>query len=444
MKAFFDTLKVEESGCPDDCSICRVACATRDGGTNRGCGGIKIIHLPEVNAHTAITCNQCGEPVCEDHCPTGAITKDPTDGVVRINQDKCLACGLCSLTCPYGGIDYNAAAKQTFKCDLCGGKPQCVEACPHQVISVLRSRNTIQFLKKDQFAMGTPLCLGCPAELSLRFALRVLGPNTVLFGAPGCAVLLICGLGTQTYCSVPTHMTNMTNLPSTAAGFKRYNRKIGKDVQCVCFAGDGCFADVGFQPLSGAAERGENIITICYDNEGYMNTGVQRSGTTPYLGWTTTTPVGIKRKGKQMPPKYMPLIMAAHGIPYVATATVGFPEDYARKLQKAMAVKDGMSYIHLFSPCPTGWRAGSDSGIELCQSAVETNFFPLWEYERGEYRFTHEVGKPKGVVEYLKLMRKFSHLDKKDIEEVQRLVDRRIELIHSLTQIGTHGKESCS
>ena len=140
----------------------------------------------------------------------------------------------------------------------------------------------------------------------------------------------------------------------------------------------------------------------------------------------------------------MPLIMAAHGIPYVATATVGFPEDYARKLQKAMAVKDGMSYIHLFSPCPTGWRAGSDSGIELCQSAVETNFFPLWEYERGEYRFTHEVGKPKGVVEYLKLMRKFSHLDKKDIEEVQRLVDRRIELIHSLTQIGTHGKESCS
>lgn len=435
MEAFFDTLTVKESACPDDCSICRDACANKEE-ESRGCSGIKVLHLPEVNAHTAITCNQCGEPVCADHCPTGAITKNPADGVVGISQDKCLACGLCSLCCPYGGIDYNAEKKQTFKCDMCGGEPQCVEACPHQVISLLKSRNIVRFLKKDQIAMGTPLCLGCPAELSLRFALRVLGPETVLFGAPGCAVLLICGLGTQTYCNIPTHMTNMTNLPSTAAGFKRYNQRVGKDVQCVCFAGDGCFADVGFQPLSGAAERGENIITICYDNEGYMNTGVQRSGTTPYLGWTTTTPVGPKRKGKQMPPKNLPLIMAAHDIPYVATATIGFPEDYARKLRKAMNVKDGMSYIHLFSPCPTGWRAGSDSGIDLCRSAVEANFFPLWEYEDGRYRFTHVVEKPKGVGEYLKLMRKFSHLDETDVDEIQSLVDKRLAHIQSLTQLG--------
>jgi len=236
-------------------------------------------------------------------------------------------------------------------------------------------------------------------------------------------------------------MTNMTNLPSTAAGFKRYYRKKGKDIRCVCFAGDGCFADVGFQPLSGAAERGENIIVICYDNEGYMNTGIQRSGTTPYLGWTTTTPVGTQKRGKQMPPKNMPLIMAAHDIPYVATATIGFPEDYAKKLSKAMAIKDGMSYIHLFTPCPTGWRATPDSGIDICRSAVETNSFPLWEYERGTYRFTHHVKNERPVSEYLGLMRKFSHLKKTDIEEIQRQVDARFAVLRALVEMKRIEKE---
>ncbi len=112
------------------------------------------------------------------------------------------------------------------------------------------------------------------------------------------------------------------------AGVKRYYRRLGKDVRCVAFVGDGCAADVGFQPLSGAAERNENIIFITYDNEGYMNTGIQRSSTTPYLGWTFTSPVGKERKGKQMLPKNLPLIMAAHQIPYVATANIAFPEDF--------------------------------------------------------------------------------------------------------------------
>jgi len=435
MDAFYDTIKIEESVCPDDCMLCEEACREKNKDVSPDSSGIEAIHLPEVKTHTAVTCNQCGEPACEDCCPTGAIIKDPSDGIVRINQDKCLGCGLCSLICPYGGIEYNPVTKQTFKCDLCGGDPRCVDVCPQNVVSFIKSRGVIQYFKKDQFAMGTPLCLGCPAELSLRFTMRLFGQDTFLFGAPGCAVLLICGMGTQTYCTLPTHMTNMTNLPSTAAGFKRYHKRMGRDVQCVCFAGDGCFADVGFQPLSGAAERQENIIVICYDNEGYMNTGIQRSGTTPYLSWTTTTPVGIKRKGKQMPPKNMPLIMAAHNIPYVATATVGFPEDYAEKLTKAMAIKDGMSYIHLFSPCPTGWRASTDSGIGICRLAVETNFFPLWEYERGTYRFTHRVEKPRPIVDYLKLMRKFAHLDGADIEEIQRLVNKRFATVKSLTQL---------
>ncbi len=435
MKSFYDTLKIEDALCPADCFLCQEKC--QDKHKDMGGSGIKAVHLPSVGFHSAITCNQCGEPACEENCPTGAIKKSPDDGIVRINQAKCLGCGLCSLVCPYGGIDYQAHEKRVFKCDLCDGDPQCVDACPEGFISLLKSRQVVQYLQKDQFGMGTPLCWGCPAELSLRFTMKVLGGDTILFGAPGCAVLLICGMGTQAFCGIPTHMTNMTNLPSTASGLKRYYKKIGKDVKVVCFAGDGCLADVGFQPLSGAAERGENIIVICYDNEGYMNTGVQRSGTTPYLGWTTTTPVGIKRKGKPTPPKNMPLIMAAHDIPYVATATVGFPEDYGKKLAKAMAVKDGMSYIHLFSPCVTGWRASSDSGVDICRLAVETNFFPLWEYERGTYRFTHTIRKPKPIVAYFNLMAKFDHLNETEIKEFQQLVNQRFATVKALTEMKT-------
>jgi phenylglyoxylate dehydrogenase beta subunit len=435
MSTFYDTIKIEETGCPADCLICQEKCLDVKKDIPADCSGIKAIHLPEVKFHTAVTCNQCGEPACEEVCPTGAITKSSVDGIVRVNEAKCLGCGLCALACSYGGIHYAAGAKRVFKCDLCNGDPQCVGACPQGIISFIKSRPVLQYLHEDLFRMGVPLCLGCPAELALRFTMKVMGKDTFLFGAPGCVVLLICGMGTGTFYLGTCHMSNMTNLPSTAAGVKRYYRKMGKDIRCVCFAGDGCFVDVGFQPLSGAAERGENIICICYDNEGYMNTGIQRSGSTPYLGWTTTTPVGITQRGKQMPPKDVPLIMAAHQIPYVATATIGYPEDYAKKLTKAMAVKDGMSYIHLLSPCPTGWRSSTDSAIDICRAAVETNYFPLWEYERGEYRFTHIVDKPKPITEYVRFIGKLSHLDEEGIKELQQLVNRRFAIIKSLTEI---------
>jgi pyruvate/2-oxoacid:ferredoxin oxidoreductase beta subunit len=114
---------------------------------------------------------------------------------------------------------------------------------------------------------------------------------------------------------------------------------------------------------------------------------------------------------------------------------MGFPEDYAKKLTKAMAVKDGMSYIHLYTPCTTGWRSKSDSGVDICRLAVETNLFPLWECDRGTYRFTHTVRKPKSVTEYFKLMGKFNHLDKSDIEAFQQLLDKRFENIRALTEM---------
>jgi phenylglyoxylate dehydrogenase beta subunit len=435
MKSFYDTLRIEENACPPDCTACRTRCAEVKQSRNARGIGIREVHLPEISLHTATVCNQCSEPACLDVCPTGAIVKSAEDGIVRITQTKCLGCGLCDLACPYGGIDFHAGSANASKCDLCDGDPQCIKACPVHAISFMKARSIVSQFHEDPLLMGSSLCVGCPAETTLRFVLRVVGKDTYLFGAPGCATNVINGMGIRAMVRIPSHMSNMTTVPSTMTGVKRYHKKMGRDVRCVAFVGDGCATDVGFQPLSGAAERNENIIFITYDNEGYMNTGIQRSSTTPYGGWTTTTPAQGKRKGKQMTSKNVPLIMAAHDIPYVATAVIGYPEDFLAKLKKALAVKDGMSYIHILSPCILGWGYAIPESIDVVRAAVETNYFPLWEYERGEYRLTVEVEKPKPVGEYARLLKKFAHLDKQDLEGLQTIVDKRFNHIKALTRI---------
>jgi phenylglyoxylate dehydrogenase beta subunit len=287
--------------------------------------------------------------------------------------------------------------------------------------------------KEDLFSPGLSACMGCNSELIIRFSLRILGKNTILATPPGC----IPGFGAVGYSDttgamVPVFHPLLSNTPAMLAGIKRYYRRMGREVQVVAIAGDGGTADVGFQSLSGAVERGENIIYICVDNEGYMNTGNQRSGTTPFGAWTTTTPVGKIGKGKTRESKNLPMIMVMHGAPYVATASTAFLEDYAQKLKKAMSVKDGVSYIHLFSPCPTGWRFPPEKTIEVSRLAVETNFFPLWEYERGKFRFTHSVENPKPVKEYLQLVGKYSHLDRDQLKKFKRMVEERLELLKRL------------
>jgi phenylglyoxylate dehydrogenase beta subunit len=434
-KSFYDTLSVEEDRCPPGCVACRTKCTEVKKSKGQAGTGIREVMIPEINVHTVSTCNQCGEPACADVCPTGAITRSPVDGIVRIGEEKCLGCGLCDLACPYGGIDFNADAKKAAKCDLCDGDPQCIEVCPVGAISFLRSRPIVEHFDEDPLRMGSPLCMGCPAETTLRFILRVMGRDTYLFGAPGCATNVLNGMGLKTMIGIPSHMSNMTTVPSTMTGVKHYYKKMGRDVRCVAFVGDGCATDVGFQPLSGAAERNENIIFITYDNEGYMNTGVQRSSTTPYGGWTTTTPAQGKRKGKQVSSKNVPLIMAAHRIAYVATAVMAYPEDLLMKLEKAKAVKEGMSYIHILSPCILGWGYGISSSMDVLRMAVETNYFPLWEYEREEYRLTYEVEKPRPIVAYTRLLKKFAHLEEKDLEELQRLVNNRFHQIKALTRL---------
>ncbi|MBI4330215.1 MAG: NADH-dependent phenylglyoxylate [Chloroflexi bacterium] len=278
----------------------------------------------------------------------------------------------------------------------------------------------------DIMGHGTSMCMGCGGELALRTAIRVFGENTILFGAPGCAALGVYE------CYVPTGTCLLTNVAPMMEGVKRYHRQLKRDVEVVAFVGDGATADAGFQSLSGAAERGEKLVYICYDNEAYMNTGIQRSGTTPRGAWTTTTPVGELGRGKKQSGKNMPLIMAMHGIPFVATASVAYMEDYVRKLEKARALREGMAYIHVLAPCPTGWRAGTGTAIEISRLAVETNYFPLWEFQKGVFALTHQVPNPKPVQRFTRTQARFAHMTPEDLDALQKTVDERVAFIKKL------------
>ena len=300
-----------------------------------------------------------------------------------------------------------------------------------------KSRVFDYFCAEEQFAGGVAWCAGCPLELTARFVPKVLGKEIVIVGCPSCSAPVLYGQNIGAWHRLASLGCLMTGVPSSATGLVRYYRKTGKDVTVVCFTGDGCAADVGFQPLSGAAERNEKIIYICYDNEGYMNTGVQRSSTTPLGAATTTTPVGVASRGKPTVPKNMPLIMAMHEIPYVATATLSHLEDFAKKLLKAKDKKDeGFVYLHVFCPCPVGWRIASDSSIQVCRMAVRTNYFPLWEAENGKFRLTHETHNPRPIQEFTKLIGKFAHLKEDEIDNLQQFVNERYALTKALCDIG--------
>ena len=290
--------------------------------------------------------------------------------------------------------------------------------------------------KEEQYAGGVAWCPGCTLELTARFVPKVLGNDMVLVGCPGCSAPVFYGQNVGSWHHLAYYSCLMTGVASSATGISRYFRKIGKDVTVVCFTGDGCAADVGFQPLSGAAERNEHIIYLCYDNEGYMNIGYQRSSTTPLGASTSTTPAGVSSKGKPTPAKDMALIMALHGAAYVATATLSHLEDFARKLLKAKEKKsEGFVYLHVFSPCNMGWRIPSNQSIQVCRTAVRTNYFPLWEAENGRYRLTHETANPRPIRELTGLIRKFAHLNEDDLDRLQQKVNERYAFIKALCDI---------
>jgi len=278
--------------------------------------------------------------------------------------------------------------------------------------------------RDELFLPGHLGCPGCGSALGLRFALEALGPRTVLVMGACCADIVI-GLFPKSNLRVPVLDSVFAAAAVTAAGVRASLDMQGQEgVTVMAWSGDGGTFDIGLQSLSGAAERNENIIYICYDNEAYMNTGIQRSSATPAGAWTTTTP-----DLKDRPKKDMVRIMAAHRIPYAATASVAFPEDFKAKLAKAREIT-GMRFIHLHSPCPPGWRIPSAKAVKTARLAVWTNLFPLYEVEGGRtYRITVPTrNKPLG--DYLGLQGRFQDLSPEQIAALQASVDEDWERLN--------------
>ncbi len=294
---------------------------------------------------------------------------------------------------------------------------------------------------EEPFACGHRACSGCGEVLALRLVCKALGTDTIAVSATGCMEIISSPYPFTSW-SIPWIHVAFENAAAVASGVEAGRKALvrkGKlpadKVNVVAFAGDGGTADIGLQALSGAAERGHDMIYVCLDNEAYMNTGVQRSSATPYGAMTTTSPPGSHSIGQVTWKKDMPSIMVAHKIPYVATASVARPYDLMNKARKAAAVK-GPAYLHVFSPCNTGWRMDAARSIEVAKLALDTKIFPLYEVIDGRYILNYKVKKPKPVSEYLAPQRRFRHLKEHEIAHIQARVDQDFEHLVALSQMG--------
>jgi len=282
--------------------------------------------------------------------------------------------------------------------------------------------------KDEIFAPGHRACIGCGEALAVRLACKALGRNIIVVTATGCIEIISSQLPYTSW-RVPWIHTLFENTAAVASGIEaglkamtRKGRRSARNVGVVAMAGDGGTSDIGLQALSGALERGHNFLYLCFDNEAYMNTGIQRSSATPFGASTTTSPAGKMSLGQVTWKKNLPAIAAAHNIPYVATACPSYPFDLMAKVAKGAAI-DGPAYIHILSPCPTGWRHGTDLTIRIGRLAVETGIFPLYEVENGKYKLNFTFPKPRPVQDYLKLQGRFRHLPEETVKEIQRRVD---------------------
>lgn len=279
----------------------------------------------------------------------------------------------------------------------------------------------IQHESKGLVSHGVSACAGCGLELIFRNVMDVLGEDTIVVIPPGCAALF-SGYGKEAALKVPGFQGNLENTAACAAGVRAaLNAKGNKDTTVLAFAGDGGTVDIGLQALSGVMERRDKILYICYDNEAYMNTGVQGSSSTPHYASTTTTPLG-----KPTERKNLLQIAIAHDIPYAASASIHNLRDFKKKVEKAMNT-DGPSLIHIQTPCPTGWRYDPSKSIELARLAVQTGSWILYEYENGEIKVNSKPKKLKPLKEYLEIQGRFKHLTEEEVEEFQEIVRKSYE-----------------
>ena len=279
-------------------------------------------------------------------------------------------------------------------------------------------------LNEDELFYGHKACAGCGGSLAVRAALKVLGEKSVAVLPAGC--MSAVGFNFPQLCFANNAIISMfAGTASMLTGVEAGLRRRGiTDFQAVGFAGDGGTADIGIQALSGAIDRNDNIIYICYDNEAYMNTGIQKSGLTPFGAKTTTTPAGSNIHGNIRPKKSMFEIAEAHDIPYAATASVGYLPDFIRKVEKASRIQ-GTKYIHVIAPCPTGWGIRPDETVEIAKEVVDCGLWYLAEYENGEFTLHQKPKNFTSVEAYLKKQGRFKHLDLDDIKTIIESRDKK-------------------
>ena len=282
--------------------------------------------------------------------------------------------------------------------------------------------------EEELMSKGHTGCPGCGACHTMRYVLKALGPNTII-SVPACCWAVMPGVFPYSNMKIPMLYTAFETTGASISGIRAALDALGReDTTVLGFAGDGGTFDIGIQALSGAAERQENVIYICYDNEAYMNTGIQRSSATPVGAWTTTTQGGKAKDWEKNPKKNIIDILVAHSVPYAATASMGYPEDLIRKVKKAKEIK-GTRFIHIFASCPTGWKMDPAKSVEIAKLAVQANIFPLYEVENGRYTITKKPTKQADVADYLRMQGRFRHMTKEDRERFRKDVEEKWKLL---------------
>ncbi len=296
--------------------------------------------------------------------------------------------------------------------------------------------NALAALRKAQprfqgIVSGHRACLGCGEALATRLVVETCGPDIMIANATGCLEIFTTPWPESAW-RVPWMHSLFENTGAVAAGMEAALKAQGRQTKVVAFAGDGGTFDIGFQALSGMLERGHDVLFVCFDNEAYMNTGIQRSSSTPHAAMTTTSPPGRNRMGKRHLKKDIISIVASHHIPYAATASVAYPSDLRQKVRRAMSIS-GPTFLVIHSPCPLGWGHDGAVSIEVARLAVQTGLMPLIDLERGELTGAMPIRTPRPVTDYLKMQKRFAHLfadtseAHTELEHFQALADHNIE-----------------
>ncbi len=285
-----------------------------------------------------------------------------------------------------------------------------------------------QLPKKKYVLPGNAACAGCGMMIGLRVLGMALGEEVVLIVPASCSSV-VQGLAPKSSIAMPVLNVPFASAAAVATGISEAFKALGVRGHAVVWAGDGSTVDIGFAAVSGAAERNSDVIYVMYDNEAYMNTGIQRSGSTPKYAWTSTTPVG-KREQK----KDVALMLAVQGAPYVATANIAYPQDFYRKLKRAAEIP-GFKFIHLYAPCPPGWRFDPAKTVEVARLAVETGVWILWEYDRGAFRLNppstiyRDRAKRRPLADYIKIQGRFAHLSDEEVRFIEEEVEAKWQRI---------------